>query len=431
MFEAACAPKEQPEVAPDEPSSSHAHSNATRTPTGTSSSQTEDHLADGSRTPTASEGPSFQGFEYDGGPITSTPVAPPSRKVRDNIFKKAESSASSVSESPHEQLRREVANFHIDSSSLDITETSTSHIPASMANLSISSLSSVQSLKEPSNVSANKEKGRTQPLDLRTKALQNTVFQKAKGPIFTERPSTSSFTSNDVSLKEEPKPKPVSIFSANPQTTAATSGAPRTFLPVFNRMQQQIFAPPPGAAATTAQQRMLKQLLQEAEEEKRAGIAAGSPTPARSPARLNAVRQMMSTAHSISLSTDNDTDYSTRHNDPTNGYANEGVGVRNYELDDYFDDSDEDMGDDMYSQGQSGHVPAVSQTYDMEEDQSFDSTGWQPRENPDTNTIGTTNDTLFGLGNRRPGGREFELQDALRRNEPDSFAIETPIRPRP
>ena len=430
MFEAACAPKQQGGAAPEESSPSRTHDTSeARTPTGTSSSQTEEQ--DQSRTPTASEGPSFQGFDHeDGGPVTSTPVAPPVRKAKANIFKKADVSLSSATESPHEQLRRDIANLHLDGSSIEISESSTDHIPASTGNISISSLSSVQSTKEQSSVVSNKGKGRAAP-DLRTKALQNVALAtlpKAKGPIFTERPSVSytnvhSVSSVDISTKEEPKMNLPSIFSANP-------AAARNMVPVFSRMQQQIFAPPPAQAnGPTAQQRMLKQLLKEAEEEKRAGIPAGSPLPARSPARLNVVRQMTSMAQNISLSTDNDTDYSTRPADQTDAYRSEGFGVRNYELDDSFDDSDEDIINEVYAQGESGQ-PAMSQTYEIERDESFDSTGWRPRDDVQASTVGTTNDTLFGLGNRPPVGRQFALQDGLRGNEPDSFALETPIRPR-
>jgi hypothetical protein len=430
MFEAACAPKQQGSVAPEESSPSRTHDTSKAgTPTGTSSSQTEEQ--DQSRTPTASEGPSFQGFDHeDGGPVTSTPVAPLARKAKGNIFKKADGSLSSATESPHEQLRRDIANLHLDGSSIEISESSTDHIPASASNLSISSFSSVQSAKEQSSAVSNKGKGRVVP-DLRTKALQNVALgapPKAKGSIFTERPSVSytnahPLSSADILTKEEPKSKLPSIFSANPATA-------RNMVPVFSRMQQQIFAPPPAqATGSTAQQRMLKQLLKEAEEEKRAGVPAGSASPARSPARLNVVKQMTSMAQNISLSTDNDTDYSARPADQTDAYRSEGLGVRNYELDDSFDDSDEDVIDEVYTQRQSDQ-PAMSQTYAMEGDESFDSTGWRPRENLEVNTIGTTNDTLFGLGNRPPVGRQFALQDGLSGNEPDSFALETPIRPR-
>lgn len=420
MFQAASNPKEQPEES-GENETSHSRTQgdegAITTPSATSSDRSVSRSQDHERTPTASEGPSF----HDGGLVTSTPAPVPAAASRDSsqIFTKSASPTSSYIESAHERLRRDIDNLQIDNSSITISELSTTDnapIP-SISNLSISSLSSTQSSKDTSS-SANKGKGRSQ--ELRSKPVQNMALQRPKGSIFTKEPSNVSFNApsftSDTSLREAPAAKPpIPIFSGRPNPKTA---------PNFTRIQQQIFAPLPGPSSLeSTQQRMLRQLLKEAEDDKRAGLPIGSFSPARSPARLNVLRQEMANAGLVSISTDNDTLTTADFSDRDDVYRSEVFGVRNYEVDDGFDESDSEMEEVGYFQGE--NISAKMTNFDTENNNSFDSTGWQSK--GDTRAAGYNNDTLFGLGNRAASGGNFELQDALRGTEPDSFALESPI----
>jgi len=424
MFEAACVPKEQPDV-PMEKEASPAQTHEVTTPTASSTS----HAGSQDRTPTASEEASFPQFnesDVPSGMITSTPAAHRAKKQKTNIFSNRESPESSTTdESPHSRLRRQMESLHLESSTADISETSTSAAPISPVSTSGSSLSSLKSMNENREPTA-KGKGHPQP-PLRAKALQNAAFntmQKAHGPIFTERPSASNYSptlGSDISADSKHKLSP--IF--NPMVPPASSNHPPI---IFTRPQQIFSAIPAPSSAATAQQRLLQNLLKEAEQDKRTGVPVGASLPARSPARFNALRQAVDTANGISLSTDEDT-FSThvgaRHR--ASAHGNDISDGLDDDLEDSFSDFDEDNEEEVGDMvNQVANIATGPRQYGMEND-STDHAGWRPTENPD-NYDGTTN--IFGGSRFPPGRRDFQLRDVYRGAEPDSFVAETPIQAR-
>jgi hypothetical protein len=422
MFEAACAPTEETEAVPHEDEGSG-------TPqTATSTSQMESH----ERTPTSTEESSYREFQdgadVSSGLVTSTPIAHRAS---------GEVSISSIMESPHERLKREMANLQMDGS-MEISESSHDP-PASSSNVSASSPASFL----VANGSSFNMKGKTRPVsqDLRTKVMKNMTqpkMSKASGSVFKEMPSNSSINTSlfsDTSMKSEVKTKPPSIFNPAPSATS------RNVLPIFTRVQQQVFAPSTTgpSSGSNLQQLMIQRLLKEAAYDKRAGIAAGTQSPGRSPARFNALRGMaVAAADEVSISTDDDT-ISTVFGGrgQTDVYGNEVLGASRHDLEDSFDDSDDDDDDDEDDDGeqipeQQHHHPNLQQNLVNEYDESFDSTGWQARPNASSSqeqhTGGTATQTLFGLGGAvNAAGRNFQLQNGIREYELDSFAVESPI----
>ncbi|PVG00936.1 hypothetical protein CPB86DRAFT_871531 [Serendipita vermifera] len=413
MFEAACAPKEEPEPVPHE----EEESGTPQTATSTSHMESQERIS--------TEESSYREFQDEAnesaGLVTSTPIA---HRASGDV------SISSIMESPHERLKREVANFQMDGS-MEISESSNDPAPVSSSNISTSPLAS---FSVASGNSFNM-KGKTRPIsqDLRTKAIKNMTqasLQKPSGSVFREMPSNSSINTSlfsDTSMKSEVKAKPTSIF--NPAPPAAS----RNVLPIFTRVQQQVFGPSTGGTSTGSniQQLMIQRLLKEAAYDKKAGIAAGAQSPGRSPARFNALRGMaVAAADEISISTDEDTISTAFGHGQTDVYGNEVLGGPRYEPEDSFDDSDED--DDEEEIGQHQHHFDLQQNLANDYDDSFDSAGWQPR--PDMSntheqhTGGTATQTLFGVaGGMNAGGRNFQLQNGIREYELDSFAVESPI----
>jgi hypothetical protein len=421
MFEAACAPKEPADV-PVEQEDSVAQTQDATTPTASSTSRTDPQ----EHTATASEDPSFAQFNgSDGrsGLMTSTPAGNRVKKTTKEIFTNREpSETSTIDESPQTRLRRQMENLRLEGTSADISDTSTSTVPISPSSMSASSLSSFRS-KEEKNGQAAKGKGRAQP-DLRAKALQNVAFramQKTHGPVFTERPSTSSYHttpgSDSSAITTDFKHKPSSIF--NPGTLPALSNQPPL---IFTRRA----AP---SSTTTAQQRLVQNLLKEAEQDKRAGVPVGVSLPSRSPARFNILRHAVDTANAISLSTDDDTMSTGAGRAPfhRNLYGNEVFEGMEEDLDDSFsdsDDEDEEEEEDGHMGDHIAHLPVMPEQYAMGEEYSSDNTGWQANGNPD-NRDGTTN--VFGGSRAAAGGGDFRLRDIYRGAEPESFIAETPI----
>jgi hypothetical protein len=418
MFEAACAPKEQPDV-PVEEENSAAHTPDATTPTASSTSRTDPQ----DRTPTASEDPSFVQFnESDGrsGLMTSTPAGHRVKKPSSKIFNDRESPGTSATEeSMQTRLRRQMESLRLES--VDMSDTSTGTASISPTSISTSSLSSFKSKEERSERST-KGKGRIQH-DLRAKALQNVAFgamQKAYGPVFTERPSASSYNttlgSDSSAITSGFTHKPSSIF--NPGALPAPNNQPPL---IFTRRA----AP---SSTTTAQQRLVHNLLKEAEHDKRTGVPVGASLPSRSPARFSTLRHAVDTANAISLSTDDDTMSTRGAGVPfhRNLYENEDFDGMEEDLDDSFSDSDED--EEEEEDGRNGdhnrHLPMMPAQYMMEDEYPSDNTGWQINSNPD-NHDGTTN--VFGGGRAVAGGGDFRLRDVYRGAEPDSFVAETPI----
>ena len=431
MFEAACAPKEQPEVpienegslvpTHDPTETTPTAASQSRTPTVSSTSRTESQMG----TASGSEDPSFQAFSQSdgqGGLMTSTPApAHRTKNVPNKIFNNKDESLdpSTADESPHTRLRRQMDNLQLDDASLDMSDTTGSTAPISPSSSSTTSLSSFRPKSDQDKPGA-KGKGRAQGPDLRAKALHNvalSAMQKAYGPVFTERSSIASSNLSMLSSADDSsmiKPKPSAIF--NP-AIAANNQAPSIFTRPFAR------APAPSST-TLAQQQLMQNLLKEAEHDKRAGMPIGTKLPTRSPARFNALRHALDNANAISLSIDDDT-VSTQaggaENVNTDIYGNEVFGAAGGPLDDSYSDSDEDEDEeDEEIGGNVAHFPVIPEQYATQGGDSFDTSSWQA-----DNRDGTTN--VFAAGRAAPAGGVFQLADIYRGAEPDSFVAETPI----
>ncbi|KAG8822286.1 hypothetical protein FRC19_006263 [Serendipita sp. 401] len=254
MFQAACTPVTQPEV-PDT-TASPSQSAQMSTPISSSASRSASRSQSQDITSTVSENQSFRDFregaEGSGNLITSTPIV---HRAQDEGSKasKLESTLSSITESPHSRLKREMANLNLDASSIDISDPSI-HPPQQppIEPVSFSSTSSHPANASTSSISKGRGKVPHQR-DLRSKVLETVTinsFQK-EAPVFSDKPSMSDFSIDSSLSQLEARPKPASIFN-RPKNLG-----PKEAAPVFSRVQQQIFGPPSGPGAAAAMQRRM------------------------------------------------------------------------------------------------------------------------------------------------------------------------------
>ncbi|KAG8868077.1 hypothetical protein FRC20_004219 [Serendipita sp. 405] len=429
MFQAACTPVTQPEV-PDT-TASPSQSAQMSTPISSSASRSASRSQSQDITSTVSENQSFRDFregaEGSGNLITSTPIV---HRAQDEGSKasKLESTLSSITESPHSRLKREMANLNLDASSIDISDPSI-HPPQQppIEPVSFSSTSSHPANASTSSISKGRGKVPHQR-DLRSKVLETVTinsFQK-EAPVFSDKPSMSDFSIDSSLSQLEARPKPASIFN-RPKNLG-----PKEAAPVFSRVQQQIFGPPSGPGAAAAmQRRMLEGLLKEAAVEKKAGLPVGVLSPARSPARFTTTRHIQS-SRDISRYLDEDTESSRQQSLVVDEYGNEVIGGNRPDWDD--EDSFEHDSDEEYV------APPVQplnlgRYYDVENEDSVDSTGWKSTGGRSETGMGGSSEggpteTLFGVGRKLQHGHGFELQDGLAESGSDSFAPETPLQVR-
>ncbi|KAG8833668.1 DASH complex subunit ask1 [Serendipita sp. 399] len=430
MFQAACTPVNQPAAA--DTTASPSQSAQMSTPITSTASRSGSRSQSQDITSTISENQSFkefrEGAEGSGNLVTSTPIVPRSKEDGSKASK-IESTFSSITESPHSRLKREMANLNLDASSIDISNSSIQ--PPQQPVVEAISFSSASS--RPFNSSSRslpKAVGKAlPPRDLRSKVLENAAmgsFQK-ESSIFKDKPSMSDLSTDSSLSQLEVRPKPVSIFNRPVNANPKEAG------PVFTRAQQQIFGPPTGPGAAAAmQRRMLEGLLKEAAVEKRAGLPAGSMSPARSPARFAATRHIQS-SRDISRYLDEDTEPSREQSHEVDEYGNEIIGGSRYDWNE--DDSLEDESEEEYFAPSVQPLNLNRQYQDVEDEESVDSTGWRStRGRSATGDAGISGggatETLFGVGRRAQDMHEFELQNGLVGSGSDSFAPETPLQVR-